>query len=139
MSEATVLPRTGDRPLAFTGEALAFATSQAASGPAETRWWELSLFRTAINAGPDATPSPRWVLQISYKTRWQGELYLDSVIVADTEEQLTTAAKAFDFLKPVKGFPRGQEDKQNRLLDTLTQHWNTALSVILSHLGPEQL
>lgn len=140
MTEETVVQRTGDRPLAFTGELVDFVSTKTDQGYGDGRWWELKLFRAESKpAAAGAPPPKRWVLQIAYKTRWQGELYLDSVIVADSDEELAAFAKDFDFMKAVRGYPHGQEAKQNELVKALTLLWETALTRILSNLGPERL
>lgn len=138
MTEANVLPRTGDRPLAFSGDLIATATTKTHDGPGSTRWWELSLFKPESKQ-VGSIETQRWVLHVAFKTQWQGELYQDSVIVADSADELTREAKAFPFLKSVRGYPKGQDERQNRLVEALTARWNDALSVILGHLGPERL
>lgn len=136
-----VLDRTGDRPLAFDGESLATADTQTQDGPTSSRWWDLTIFRT--EAKPATAESPeklaQWVLAIAYRTRFQGERPTDSVIVAKNDDELASLAKQFNPLAGLRGYPPGNDERQQALESALLAAWKEGLSNILHVLGPEKL
>lgn len=124
------LPRTGDRPLTFTGKLLSEASSHKHNGPCQNRYWELALYRTE---------SGKFVAHIHYKTQWQGENDTDTVLHAEDATDLAAQIKSHNFLSGCYGFPRGHEDRQRQLEASLTACWQQAISELLSLIEPEEL
>jgi hypothetical protein len=124
------LPRTGLRSFSFEGELLADADSQRTSGPCESRWWELALYSTA---------DKRYVIAVGYRTQWQGEHETDKAVVLDTPGEVEKWLLDHPFLDGIRGYPPGQEDRQERLEQSLRQCWEAAVTEVLAVLGPEEL
>lgn len=124
------LSRTGDRPLTFSGELLSEADSQTHQGPCQNRWWELALYRSE---------SGKFVAHIHYKTQWQGEHNTDTVLHADDAADLAAQIKAHNFLGGCYGFPRGHDDRQTQLINSLTACWQKAVGELLSVTEPEKI
>ena len=68
------VPRDGDRDLRFEGEIIARASSRKHEGPANTRWNELTLYRTQ---------GGKLVAQKIGRTQWQGEVDRHEAVVGD--------------------------------------------------------
>jgi hypothetical protein len=115
------LTRTGQRPLAFDGEEQFRATSRARSGPAETRWWELVIYRTA-----DA----RAVMELNYLSQWETETEWSTAAVYPTMEALFDALEQHNPLDPVRGYPDAPHyhAKQRTLEQSLRAAWATLVS-----------
>ena len=126
------LPRTGDRPVEFSGEKIAAANSQQIQGPCQTRWYELSLYYTE---------SRKYVVAIGYRTQWQGELSEDRVYIEDS------IANAADTLRttipelPLYGFPSGQQydAKRAHVEGAVRKCYEHAVGELLAHVEPEAL
>jgi hypothetical protein len=127
--QTITLKRTGLRSLSFEGELLAEATSQQTKGSGENRWWELGLYRT----------DERYVLSVSYRTRWQGEHDTDRVMVVDSPAEVERELSEFPYLAGISGYPPGHENRQARLEQALRLCWQAAVTELLAVLGPEQL
>jgi hypothetical protein len=112
MSDFTIA-RTGRPPLAFTGEVVAEADGRWTNGRENNRWHELRLYRTG---------GGRWVAEVAYRTRWQGELDHDVAEVAATPAELAGWLRTeVDPLEAVRGYPAGDAyaEKQRRLENDL--------------------
>jgi hypothetical protein len=129
MTSAYTLKRTGLRPLSFEGELLSEADSRQTQGPCENRWWSLELYRTG----------ERYIISVSYRTQWQGEHDTDTVVVLDTPKAIEEWLHEFPHLAGISGYPRGHEERQARLEQSLRQCWEAAVTELLAVLGPEQL
>lgn len=126
--ERIELKRTGARPLAFEGERIAHSHGQTESGPCNTRYWNIEVYRT--KAG-------KWVLALAWHTSWQGEedyfealAFEHAYAIAQTLERANPTAR-------LVGFPPGPSyaDKQARLIDAITTRWGAQVAEILGHLG----
>lgn len=124
-----VLPRTGDRPLAFDGDRLAEASSRQTDA---TRWHELELHRTA---------GGYYVVGIFYRTQWQGETEYNQALMCETPDAVLQAIRSVDPIAHLIGFPPGAqfESRQKRLERELVQGYRAASSKILKALGPEEI
>jgi hypothetical protein len=129
MTSAYTLKRTGLRPLSFEGELLSEADSRQTQGPCENRWWSLELYRTG----------ERYVISVGYRTQWQGEQDTDTVEVLSTPEDVENYLRGHPFLAGVSGYPKGHDDRQARLEQSLRQCWEAAVTEVLAVLGPEEL
>jgi len=132
MAEEITLPRTGDRPLAFTGELLAQEETKWWAGKESNRWHKLALYRTA---------GDRWVLAIGYRTQWEGEVDHDEVFVCATAEEAAECLRSTIPTEHLRGFPPGDQwaEKQSRLERDMTDRFLAAASRILKELGPERI
>lgn len=130
--KAYVLQRTGDRPLRFVGELVATATSRSFSGPCESRWYELALYRTE---------SGRYVVSIGYRSLWQGELAEDHVYVEDTPASVAEALRSMTPEMPLSAFPPGSkyDEKRTHVARSLRLCYETAVSELLKDIEPEEL
>jgi hypothetical protein len=128
MTEMT-LKRTGLRPLYFEGELLSEADSQQSQGPCESRWWSLRLYAAG----------ERYVLAVSYRTRWQGEHDRDRVTVSNSPDEIEKWLLDYPYMEGVSGYPPGHEDRQAYLEKSLKQCWEAAVTELLAALEPEKL
>ena len=120
------LPRTGDRPLKFTGEKIAYADGERLAGKEQNRWHEIAVYR--IQTG-------RYVVHIAYRTRWQGELDFDMADIDGSSkgEGVATILRNYDPTQWVRGYPEGAgyADKQARLLSDIRQRYQALVSEVL--------
>lgn len=127
MDRITV-PRSGDSPLAFEGEHLADADSQADGGPAEARWFVLELFRT--RAG-------RYVARIGFRSKLRGEPDQDFARPCATPAEVREFFRGFDPTSPNlwTGFPPSvalAERRNNLTRTALTAAYDRAVSEVLA-------
>lgn len=128
--ESYTLKRTGDRPLNFTAEKLAEASTQQHQGPCENRYWELELYRTE---------GGQYVISVGYRTRWQGEHDTDTAIKVAAADGLVAALDEYDWVSRIYGYPRGHDDKQAELLRRLGDCWDQAVGELLAGVEPEKI
>jgi hypothetical protein len=130
--ETITLQRTGDRPLQFSGEELAGASSHRHDGACNTRWHELTLYRT--EAG-------QYVLHVGYRTRWQGEHDHDAVFTHATPEGVVEEIRSTLPTEHLVGFPPGAQyaGKQARIEHAIGAGYLAAATQVLAALGPEKL
>jgi hypothetical protein len=126
--EQFTLPRTGDRPLAFVGERITTASSRAVEGPAEHRWWVVSIYRTQGGAYVGAVN-----FETTYETREKPTAH---AWAAPTTDALAEILRAHPFLTWASLYPpnHGKREWQER---TLRLAWEAALESVLGALGPE--
>jgi hypothetical protein len=133
MAEKIHLRRHGGRPIAFEGQRIAEATSQADSGPGETRWWQLGLYRTTSGA---------FVLSLGYRTRWQGEVDVDLAHRVESATELEAILANQDPLEFATGLKmlqqRSQDSREDPRARTLSIQYRAAVSHLLDSL-PESL
>ena len=122
---AYVVRRAGDAPLAFAGELVAEASG--ARGNAQ-RWHRIAVYRT---------DSGRWVLQIAWRTRWQGELDVIDAWIEDSPSAIVARLRAYDPLAHLIGYPPGAQfaAKRARLERELRQAWGALVSALLADAG----
>lgn len=127
------LRRAGKRPLSFGGERIACGDTHAESGPSNTRWWTVAVYRT--DAG-------RYVLATEWHTRWQGEKPSAAAGAYDTLEAIADALEAHDPLGHLVGFPvSGGEkyaERQRHIENVLRQSWAAMIGDVLGVLGVEE-
>jgi hypothetical protein len=125
-----ILSRTGDVPLKFEGDCIAEVSTRLARGQERNRWFEVALYRTR---------GAKYVLAIGYRTQWQGEHDVDSVIPCVNPEEVRQELQLFDPLRDVTGYPLGEAyaEKQARLERTLRLDWANAIRELFQDLGPD--
>lgn len=124
------IPRTGDRPAVIEGERLASVSTRQQGGPGETRWWDMSLY--ALRDG-------RYAIHIAYHTRWQGELEHDALVLSPDADRLIQRLDEYHWVDRVRGFPRGQDERQAALLRALGDCWDAAVGELLADVAPERI
>jgi hypothetical protein len=128
--EKITLPRTGNRPLQFTGEQIASASTRQMQGAGENRWWDLTLYRA---------DSGRYAVQIEYNSQWQGEQAHSAALIADTAADIVRRLAEYGWRSRIHGYPRGQDDRQRDLLQRLGDCWDVAVGELLADVEPETL
>lgn len=130
--ETVTLPRTGDRPVRFTGEEVATATSRQSNGPCQSRWYELALYRT---------DSGRYVLAIGYRSQWEGELPEDRVYVEDSAAAVAAQLQGAIPELPLLAFPPGAqyEEKRAYVAERLRRCYDAAVGELLQHVEAEDV
>lgn len=128
------LPRTGDRPVRFTGEIIALASTRPHQGPCENRWWDLALYRTEVG---------QYVAAIGYHTQWQRELGRYDAYRCEDAQAVTAALRGHDYLGQVPRLPAGYGEREisreQQRLGMLSRCWEAGITEILSAIEPEDL
>lgn len=135
MEEITIT-RTGDRPLVFTGETLATASSKYDHNA--NRWHEIAVHTCAMMSGYVGLV---YVVVVEWRTTWQGENDHTSAVVLTSENEAVEYLRGIDPLEYLVGFPPGLNyaDKQRRVEREIKSRWLRALTEVLGALGPERL
>lgn len=125
------LDRTGKPQLQFEGDLSASATSNVRvnGGPLESRWHEISLYRTT---------SSKWVWQVCYRSCWQGEPEHDRAEVAASDKAVIDALTIeYDPLAYHQGYPPGEHyaERNARQRDAIRLGYQRAVSEILAEAG----
>jgi hypothetical protein len=124
------LPRSGQRPLRFTGTLLADGDTQSDSGPCNTRWWAVEVYQIEYSA--------RYVLALQWRTNWQGEQAHDAAIQCESLDAVGTALEQVNPLEHLIGFPHSGDGKyaerQRHVEKVLVQAWAALVSEILGTL-----
>lgn len=129
LDQSYTIPRTGDRKAVIEGRLLNSANTKKHSGPGETRWWKMALYR--LRDG-------RYAVHVAYHSQWRGESNHDALILSDNTDKLVERLDEYQWTDRVLGFPRGHEDKQANLLRVLGDAWDQAVSELLDSIPPEQ-
>lgn len=123
--ETQLLKRTGDAPLAFVGELISEVSSKT---PNSSRWHEIGIYRTAQG---------NWVLEIVYRTQWEGELdnHVALWLTHTPGEMLDIGAalKHYDPTSHVQGYPPNEfyRDRQARLLADMQRRYDDLVTQLL--------
>lgn len=132
--EIYTLPRTGDRPVRFTGEILAQVSTREHQGPCENRWWVLTLYRTGVG---------QYVAAIGYHTQWQGELGRYDAYRCEDAQAVTAALRGHDYLGQVSrlsaGYGEREISREQQRLRKLSRCWEAGITDILFEIEPEEL
>ena len=125
--ESVVLPRTGDRPLSFTGTLLATANTATVAGKDKLRWFEVRVWRTTAGA---------LVAEAAYRTRWEGEADQTIPITAQDEKGLADWLLGVTWNWRIIGYPPGAQfvPKQERLIAELEAAWRRCVGELLARL-----
>lgn len=128
MNEYT-LPRTGQRPIKFTGELIANSTREPvkAKDKDKLRYYELSIYKTE---------SEKYIAVVVYHTEWEDEEPRQDVMVCETAHEVADVLEDYDSSLNVVGFPPGQQfaARQERLLDSLRSQYEQQVSEVLAKL-----
>jgi len=118
------LPRSGQAPLTFTGQQLAESDGERQSGKEHNRWHELAVWRTT---------GGKYVVQIAYRTKWQGELDHDAAVIVDQAKDVISVLTGHDPVAHVGGYPIGAAyaERQSRLLADIRARYDSQVSAIL--------
>lgn len=118
-----VLTRTGKPPVRFDGELIAESEGRLVGSRDQTRYHDLRVYRTAAG---------RWVGQVEYHTRWEGEQGRTTVYVCDTPSSLAESLTDHPLPEAV-GYPEGEAyaEKQRRLLADLRARLDAQISEVL--------
>lgn len=119
------LKRTGKPSLRFQGELLAQADGWQQNGCNQNRWHALTAYRTT---------GGKYVVSISYRTRWQGESDHDFAEVCSDAQSAAAVFQGYDAVEFVAGYPPGNAyaEKQARLIQDLTQRYAVLVSEVLA-------
>lgn len=119
--EEITLTRTGKVPLAFAGEMLGDGDSSDRNGPLQNRWHEVRVYRTA---------AAKWVGEVVFRTRWQGEHDRHTAEVADTTAALVDLLTGYDPTAEWGGYPDRPEyaEKQARVQAAVRAGYERAVS-----------
>lgn len=124
------LHRTGDAPLRFEGECVAAQDCREFQGrEQEARWFEAALYRTA---------GGQYVLQVVYRTTWDGEAeHRDAQVVGTDLEDIRGPLDDMNPVQHVQGFPPHPKyaEKQRHLLDHMERMWQHLVGELLSEAG----
>jgi hypothetical protein len=123
------LSRTGDVPLKFEGDELAFITTRPDDPGRFARWYEAAIYRTRGGT---------FVLFIAYRTN-RGEPSVERAILCDSPEAVRAELTRYDPLEHLAGFPPGEAyaEKQARLERTLRLDWQTAVRDLFEGIEEE--
>lgn len=126
------LTRTGDRPLRFTGEEVAEATSRQDQGACQTRYYELALYRT---------DSDRYVLAIGYRSHWEGELPDDRAYIEDSIAGIVETLRSTTPELPLLALPPGEAyaDKRAHIEQSVRRCYEQAVTELLADVEPESI
>jgi hypothetical protein len=120
MTEFTLI-RTGKTPLAFSGKLMGEADSSERQGPLQNRWHEVRVYQTA---------GGRWVGEVVFRTRWQGEHDRYTAEVANTPAELIQLLTAYDPTSEWEGYPDRPEyaERQARTQAAIRAGYERAIS-----------
>lgn len=129
--DTITLVRTGNRPLRFQGEMLSSCNTKAHSGPGDTRWWEMAIYRTQAGG---------YVVHIAYDSNWQGETCRYDVYPCADAAAVAAAFRDHDHLSAIHGYYNAGE-RQERLLRQLTDIYLAHVTDLLdgANIEPEYL
>ncbi len=123
--ESFSVSRSGQAPLAFTGECLGRSNGDNRGGREQNRYHNIAVYRTQ---------GGKWVLYVEYCTHWQGEEGRDTASVHDTAEGLCDGLAIYPWQRDVQGYPAGTAyaDRQQRLLDDVGRRFSNQVSEVLA-------
>jgi hypothetical protein len=122
-----LLARTGGRPVKFTGEAIAQVDGLVHSGREQNRYHSVAVYKTA---------GGKYVLQIVYRSTWEGEGVHHHVTVHDTIEGVVDEIALYSPLEHFVGYPPHPQfaKKQARLEESLSLRWGALISDLLAQI-----
>jgi hypothetical protein len=125
MNTSYLLPRSGQAPLKFTGEKIASSEGRIQNGRDHNRWHDLTVYRTAAGA---------YVVQIEYRTQWQGECEHAEAIVCSDAAGVEDVFRVYDPAQHCQGYPSGAayDDRQARLVQDLRARYEAQVSEVLT-------
>lgn len=121
------IDRTGNLPLAFQGEQLAEASTWAQSGPGNTRWHELRIYRS---------DSGRYVLEIAFRTLWENEIDRSDAYVLASPVEVAETVEGYRVVPEGIGYPPGPayREKQAALESAIRARFARAASDLYAGL-----
>ena len=123
--QSYLLPRSGQAPLKFTGEEIASSEGRIQNGRDHNRWHDLTVYRT-VGGG--------YVVQVQYRTQWQGECEHDEAVVCDDAQSAAWELQGYDPTAHCPGYPPGAAyaDRQTRLMQDLRARYAAQVSEVLA-------
>lgn len=124
------LTPTGQAPVEFEGEKLCEHSSQGFQGPSQNRWYVIRVYQP--------TDRDDLVLEIEYRTQWQGEKGRTDVFLAPSKRVLYRHLQDYD---PMKGVPlrppgvSGAKRKNEVVRVAITQAWEELVSEVCATIG----
>lgn len=117
--------RTGDVPLQFEGDLIAEASSHWMDGRENSRWHELHLFRTTAGT---------YVLEIAFRSLWQGEPSLNSAFICQDAAAVREAITSYEPVPAGVGYKDMEVHffQQSRLAGRLACQFQTAVSILIA-------
>lgn len=119
--------RSGRPPLEFNGEIIA-ADSSATSGEVKNkRWHEVYVYKT---------DGGKYVVHVTYRTMWRGEIGHNSAEVFTDATDLTNFLTTYDVEKHVQGFPKtdAYAKRQSAMVQDLRARYEEAVSKVLAQI-----
>ncbi len=120
------IPRDGKAPLVFAGDQLARGDSMA-PGRESLRWHELAVYRTE---------GGQWILEIRYRTLWQGEPDWLSAEALDSAESLRQLLERYDPRADVGGYPAipAYAERRERQMADVERRFRAMVGEVLSRI-----
>lgn len=125
MAEEYTIRRTGDTPLRFEGEEVVRESTKYVRGRERNRWHEIAIYETV---------GGQWIVEISYRTQWQGETDHAEAEVLDGPGQVSRWLQAYSATAHVRGFPPTDtyRTRQERLLLDIRQDYVSLVADVLA-------
>jgi hypothetical protein len=126
------IERTGKRPLAFTGETVASTSSWEDQGVLSMRCHDIAVFRTE---------SDKWVVRVSYWTKWNGENDYADALAFDTVSEVAALLESYKFPNAgIIGYPIGANyaERQTRMMAELTEGFQRVAGKVLAAIGAKE-
>lgn len=118
-----ILARSGQPPLKFRGTLLKTLDGETLAGRKQERWYVIAVYRT--HGG-------KFVVQIGYRTTWNGEVNHDEAEVVETPAEVNALLRNCDATAMVTGFPVQYPEKQARLMLDMRRQFDAIVSAILA-------
>ena len=124
-AQSHTIPRTGELPVEFTGNLLAYDTSQQ---PKLNHWHEVAVYRTVKGS---------YVVHVAFRTSWKTESPSDWVTVAKSLPDVAAELLDYDPAEGVSGPPQGMLDwerRQEEVRNAAAERYDTLVSRVLAKL-----
>lgn len=122
---------TNELPLEIEAELIYEEDNEYINNREQNRYHSLAIYKSVDDKGE------YYVVNILYNTLWQGERSISEIWESETKEGIKTILDGYNPVLHVVGFPDGEryEQKQEKLLQSLTFDWNELKIRCLTNLG----
>lgn len=130
--EEFTLERSGQVPITFRGRQIACRDGERNRHAQEmSRYHDLAIYQTTRG---------RYLVQIQWRTRYQGEEGHDYVAVCDSLSEVAEELAGWNPLARLRGYPEGPHyvNKQARLEADVTARWAAQVSEVLAEIGASE-